>query len=542
LTGDHPFLLIISLLGGVSLLLYGLHLIDSSFQEVTRGRLRGILSLVSRNRLLGACVGVLFTFLIQSSGATTAILVGLVGTGVAQFSQVLPIILGADLGTTLTVQLIATPIYGFSPLIIAAGFSLFFFGKRRRVRTSGLVIFGFGLIFLALRTMSDSMSLLQGSPLFQKTLLSLHKQPFVGFLIALVVSAVLNSSAATLGMVLALASKEIVPLQIALPMVLGANLGTSATAWVASIGRSAEARRVAASHTFFKAAGVLMIYPFLGLFEQWVLSSADALPRQIANAHTLFNAGLVVLFLPITPWVARWMNRWIPNPPSPIDPSQPRYLDPQFLDSPPFALNQATREALRMAEVVQGMFRDSLHVLLEEDQELLETIERRENIVDHLNREIKFYITRMSEQALSQEESAREMALLSFINDLENIGDIIDINLLDLARKKSYQGLRFSEEGTREIIELHQMVARDFETAVTAFSTGDQELAQKVTAGKAKVNQRERELRAAHIRRLHRGLTKAIETSAIHLDILTYLRRIRSHVTALVYPVLESRG
>lgn len=536
---ELPFFLLITFLGGVALLLYGLHLVDSSLQEVSRGYVRKVLALIGRNRLLGAGVGTLFSSLIQSSAATTAILIGLVGTGVAQLSQVLPIILGGNLGSTLTVQMIATPIHGLSPLIMASGFSLFFFARQQRTRSFGLVIFGFGLIFLALRSMAESMGLLQDHPLIQKALLSLHEHPSFGFVLAMGISALLNSSAATLGLMLALASKQLISLPVALPMVLGANLGTFALAWMASIGRSVEARRVAASHTFFKLAGAVLFYPFLGLLAHGVALTAETLPRQIANAHTLFNAGLLLLFMPVTPWVARVMVTWFPSPPPPVDPSQPRYLDPQLLDSPPIALNQATRESLRMAELVQGMFRDSLEVLIGENQELMEAIERREHMVDRLNREIKFYITRLSEKVLSKEDSAREMAVLSFINDLENIGDIIDINLLDLARKKSYQGLHFSEEGSREIAELHQMIAQDFDIAVSAFAASDPERAQQVIDAKAKVNQKERALRTAHIRRLHQGMAKTIETSAIHLDALTYIRRIRSHITALVYPVLE---
>ena len=535
------FSLITTLSGGTALLLYGLHVASNSLQEVSRERIRGILSLVSRNRLLGAGAGTFFTVLIQSSGATTAILVGLVGTGVAQLSQVIPIILGAGVGTTITVQLIATPVHALAPVMIAAGFSLFSLGKRRQTRSTGLVVLGIGLIFLALRFLSESISLLQDSPLFQTALFSLREEPIYGLLGAVALSAALNSSAATLGMVLALSSQGLISLNLALPMMLGANLGTSATAWFASVGRSIEARRVAACHTLFKMAGIFLIYPFLDLFAAWVARTAGSLPRQIANANTFFNLMLLVIFLPLTPWVARMLIRWIPGRSFPADPAQPQYLDRDLLGSPPFALNQAARESLRMAEVVQGMFRDTLRVLLEEDQELLESIERRENVVDHLNREIKFYITQLSEQALSHEESAREMGLLSFINDLENIGDILDINVLDLAKKKHYQKLRFSEEGTREIVELHQMIAEDFQNAITAFATLDRELAQQVISDKGKVNQKERELRAAHIRRLHRGLAKTIETSAIHLDILTNFRRIRSHITAIAFSVLDSQ-
>jgi phosphate:Na+ symporter len=219
---------------------------------------------------------------------------------------------------------------------------------------------------------------------------------------------------------------------------------------------------------------------------------------------------------------------------------KPKYLDPYVLDSPSIALGLATREALRMADVVQEMMRDTLKVFQQNNRDLLEDIEKRDDWVDLLDREIKLYLTKLSSEALSEDQSEREVALLALINDLENIGDIIDKNLMDIGKKKIYQGLRFSEQGLKEIEAYHGMVSRNFEHALSAFASQDIELAQRVIQEKVTINHQERALRQAHIERLHQGLRESIETSALHLDILTNLKRVNYHVTSLAYPIVEN--
>lgn len=542
--GESPLLMIAmvlaTFLGAVAILLYGLHLAGSGLQAIAGPRLRALILSVTRNRFVGAGVGALLTAIIQSSSATTVILVGLTSAGMIQLSQTIPIILGADIGTTLTVQLIALQIQKLAPFIIASGFFLQFISKKKRFKSIGLALLGFGFIFLALDMMNEAMKPIQSYPWFIELLKSVEGHPLLAVLIAALLTAFFHSSAATLGIALAMGAQGLMTLKAALPIILGANIGSCAAAWIASLGAPVEAKRVAVAHVLFKILGVVLIYPFLSPFESWIAGTAASLPRQIANAHTFFNLGLASLFLPLSVPFAKGVT-WLVSPPPPEkDPFKPKYLDPKLLDSPSFALEQATQEALRMAEIVQGMFDDLLDVLIKNNQDLLDEIAHREAILDHLHRETQLYIVRLSQNALTSEESAREVALLGLINNLENIGDIIDINLIDLARKKINTGVRFSDAGIRELSEFHQTISQDFALAVSAFKTQNLESAETIIRDKRKLHQRERALRASHLHRLHMGISETIESSAIHLDILTNLKRIKSHITSIAHTLIEN--
>lgn len=526
--------------GGIALLLLGLQIAGGALQEVAGGRVRTLLRSVGRHRLLGLAVGAALTAIIQSSSATTVILVGLSGAGIIQLSQTIPIILGADVGTTLTVQILAFRAYDYALLIVAAGFFIQFASRRRRLKAAGTAILGFGLIFTALKILTEALGPLTEQPWVREALLWASAAPVATVVIAAGLTALFHSSAATIGLAIALADQGLIGLPAAVPIILGANIGTSATALIASIGTNLEARRVAFAHILFKILGVALVLPFLRPFSSLAAASAASAARQIANAHTLFNLGLALLFLPLTPLLSRVVTRLIPPPPPSQDPARPLYLDPKVLESPALALGQAARETVRLARVVQTMYRESLDVLIRDDAEAIDRIQESEERVDRLNREIKFYLTRLGFSGLSEEESAREMALLETIHNLENIGDIIHNNLIELGRKKIYKGLRFSDMGSREIEELHRMVGGDFELLVAAFIDQNPDLAHELVKRGAVFNERERGLRAAHIQRLHAGLAESIETSAIHLDVLTNLRQIRWHISLIVQPLTGS--
>jgi phosphate:Na+ symporter len=322
-------------------------------------------------------------------------------------------------------------------------------------------------------------------------------------------------------------------------VVLGANIGTCATALMASVGTSAEAKRVAAAHIAFKLGGVALVVPFMGPFTALVAASAADPARQIANAHTFFNVGISLVFLPFAPLAAQAIEALVPPDQLSDNPFKTRYLDERALDQPSLALGQATREALRMADVVQGMLRDVIPVFRNDAQELLENVEQRDDQVDFLEREIKLFLTRLGRETMGPDLSRKEIALISVIGNLENIGDIIDKNLMELARKKLYHGRRFSEAGWSEIVEFHGMVSKNLEIAIAAVAAGDRGLAQSVLDQRPIIRQRERELRESHLGRLRQGLAESLETSEIHLDILTNLKRISSHVSALAFPILE---
>src|SRR5205085_2023695 len=352
-------------------------------------------------------------------------------------------------------------------------------------------------------------------------------------------SALVTSSAATIGLALALAQQGLLGLDGAVAIVLGANIGTCATALMASIGTTAEAKRVAAAHIAFKLLGVSLIFPFIDPFTHLLAATSANPARQVANAHTFFNIGMGLAFLPFAPLAARLIEGFVPDDEQTDNPFRTRYLDDRALDQPSLALGQATRESLRTADVAQGMLRDAITVFRTGNLELIEEVERRDDQVDFLEREIKLFLARLGRDAMSTDYSQREIALISFIGNLENIGDIIDKNLMELARKKLNLGRRFSEAGWAELLEYHGMVSKNLESAIAAVAAADRALAQEVLDQRPIMRQRERELRESHLGRLRAGLAESLDTSEIHLDILTNLKRISSHVSALVIPILE---
>ncbi len=532
--------LLIVLLGGMALLLYGMQHTGDGLQRLAGARLRQILTHLTANRVAALLTGAGVTAVIQSSTATTVMLIGFVQAGLLTLHQAMGIILGADIGTTFTVQLLAFRIYDYSLLLVGVGFALTFLGRRRMWKDLGHAVLGFGLIFLGLKLMIEGMAPLRDKPLVAQALLAFAETPILGIAASAVFAALVASSAATIGLAIALASHGLLTLPGAVPLVLGANIGTCVTALTASLGSSTEARRVAFAHVSFKLLGVAVVLPVLGPFTQLAAASAADPARQIANAHTFFNVAISLLFLPFQAWAARLIVSAVPERPEEEQRFRTRYLSERFGDQPSLAIGQATREALRMADIVQSMLRDAATVFRTGSQELLEDVEKRDDQVDYLEREIKLYLTRLDRHTMTEDLARREIALLGFIGNLENIGDIIDKNLMELARKKLYQGRRFSEPGEAELMEFHGQVSKNLERAVVAFATYDRTLAKEVLDQRPVIRQSERELRQSHLDRLRAGLAESLETSEIHLDVLTNVKRINSHVTALVYPIVES--
>jgi len=531
---------LLALFGGLALLLYGMQLIGEGLQRAAGGHLRHLLTRMTRTRLAGVASGALVTAIIQSSSATTLMLIGFVSAGLLTFPQSLGMILGADIGTTVTVQLLAFRVQELSLLLVGVGFGMTFFSRRGLLKSLGQVVLGFGFIFLGMKVMNDGLAPLADNELTRQVLLALAGNQFLALLVGAVLSASMASSAATIGLTLSLGQQGLLPLEAAIPVVLGANIGTCATALAASMRSSADARRVAVAHIAFKVLGVALVFPFIAPLTHLVgLTSSDP-ARQIANTHTFFNVAISALFLPFAPWAARVITMLVPDDVTPADnPFKTRYLDDRYLDQPALALGQATREALRMGDVAQGMLRDAMTVLQTDNQELLEDVERRDDQLDYLEREIKLFLSRLGQETMSPDLLRKEIGLISFIGNLENIGDIIDKNLMEMARKKLYQGRRFSEAGEDELIEFHSLVSKNLERAIAGFAANDRSLAQEVLDQRPMIRQRERELRTSHLARLRQGLADSLETTEIHLDVLTNLKRISSHVTALVYPILE---
>ncbi|MGH2499604.1 MAG: Na/Pi cotransporter family protein, partial [Candidatus Limnocylindria bacterium] len=494
MTGSE--LVLISLFGGTALLLYGIRLVGEGLQRAAGTRLRHLLTTFSGNRLRALGVGAVVTALLQSSSATTVMLVGFASAGLLSLRQTIGVILGADVGTTLTVQLLAFDLLAVSPLIVFVGWAVMAAG-RGTASYIGRAILGFGFIFLGMKLISDGTAPLAESALFRQVIEALFHEPLLLILIAAAFSALVHSSAATIGVALSLAAGGLMTLEGAIPIIFGANIGTAATALAASVAANTEARRVAIAHAAFKVAGVIVFLPFVPLFARLVELTTDDPLRQIANAHTLFNVSLAILFLPGANLAADLITRLVPERRQARFGSM--YLNPQVLDTPAVALGQAVREVLRMGDLVVRSLKDAMTVLERGDEALLREIRRRDDQIDQLEEEIKTYLTKLREHSLNEEQAERETALLFVVVDLEGIGDVVDKTLMELADKKVRGGHRFSEAGMAEIRDLHAKVTENLELAVAALAAGDASIAEKVLRHKSPISQLERRYRGSHM-------------------------------------------
>ena len=529
---------ILSIFGSVALILYGMRFAGDGLQKAAGPRLRNFLIKATSNRFKGIGVGAAITALFQSSSATTVMLVGFVGSGLMGLAETMGVILGADIGTTLTVQILAFKLYDYAIALIGAGVLLHLSSGKGTMKHVGQAILGFGFVFFALKLLIETFSPIAANPLLSGFLVGFSSDPVAGIIIAGLLTALFQSSAATLGIAITAAHSGLLTIDAAMPIVLGANVGTCVSAIVSSLGANVDAKRVALAHILFKVLGVIIVVPLLSAFTHLVGYASLDPARQVAIAHTLFNIAIAIIFLPfITPFTGL-IKRLLPDKPD-MHKSGAKYLDPIVLASPSLALVQATREALRAADIVQEMLSKSIEVFIKNDAELIESIEEKDDDVDLLDKEIKLYLTRLTRESLSEEQSKRELEIMLFSDNMENIGDVIDKNLMELGRKKIKNGASFSKDGLEEIQLLHQKVVENFRLGVAAFAGSDPDLAQKLLNHKSRLSELERELRQAHINRLHLGLKETIDTSAIHLDVLTNLKRINSCVTNVAYPILE---
>jgi phosphate:Na+ symporter len=530
----------ISLFGGLSLLLFGVKLVNDGLRSAAGGRIRSLLQSLTSNRLAAVGTGAFITGLIQSSSATSVMLVGFVSAGLMNFRQTLAVILGADIGATVTVQLIAFHVQDYSLLLVGAGISLILFSKSRLLNNLGDSLLGFGFVFFSLKIMVDAMQPLQSNELFRQLFIALTGTPLAGIVLSAIVTVLIHSSAATIGIALALAQGGMIPLSSAIYIVLGANIGTCGTALLASLHSPADARRVAWAHVFFKVIGVSLFLPFLAPYGDFVASGASDISRRIANAHTIFNVIMAAIFLPFTGLFAKALTKLVPEEPEEKK-FGPMYLDKHVLGTPALALGQASREALRVSDIVREMLVDALAAFQNDDPERIGELKNKDNMVDILDRHIRLYITRLSAAPLTESQTRRTLTVLEMSRDMESIGDIIDRNIMPLALKRITKELTFSKEGMEEIVRFHKRVVENFDLAVSAFTTNDRDLADRVLRNKEEMSALERDLVQAHLDRLRRGFRESIETSHIHLDLIGNLARINSLLTHIIYPIVEEK-
>ena len=522
--------------GGLALFLYGLRLIGRALERVAGGRLRAMLGTMAAGPIRALGFGMIGTLMVQSSSASTVLLVSFANAGLLSLKQCMAAILGAAVGSTVTIQLISFRVSDLALLLVALGFALTL-GRGTRRRVGGAVL-GLGLMFFGLRVMSEAMAPLKDSEAIAQFFLVTAQSPIPAILLAVVFTAIVQASAATIGIVLGLAFQGILPLEAAIPFVLGANVGTAATAVLASLTSDVQGKRVAWAHAAFRAGGVLLAIPLLGPFTELVRMLPGDLPRQIANAHTLLNVGTAIVFLPTLALAAGLFERLMPERAEP-DAFATRSLDPRFHEQPTIALAGALQEVLRMGQLVREMLDDVKQSLRRDDAELAKSIRNRDDRVDYLDEEITRYLTDLSTEYLSDRQSERVLALLFITKDLELIADIISKGLVPgLLRKKHRRGLRFSEEGFRELLDFHDQVREVVEHATAAVATWDVDLAERVLVQKKELSRHERRLHLQHLERLQAGNPDSRATTTVHVDAVNDLKRIVSHSARIAYAVL----
>ena len=533
---------LLSLLGAVALLVWGTYIVRTGLLRVYGANLRRVLSASVRNRFAAILAGLGVTSLLQSSTATTLIAASFGGQGVIATAPALAIVLGADIGTSIMAQVFALDLSWLAPLLILAGVVLFLSRRNTVAGRLGRVSIGFGLIILALQLIVQTTQPLTANAGVKILFGTLSGDPILDMLFAALLTMIAYSSLAVVLLTATLAGSHVISPQVALALVLGANLGSGLLALVTSAHATPEARRIPLGNLMFKLVGCVALLPFLGTLTEW-LGSLDPDPQRLAvNFHLAFNLALAAAFLAFVEPMARLTERLLPQRARPDDAGRARHLDPVALDTPALAISCAAREAMRIADAVETMLVGILAVIRSKDRDLSRRLRTMDDTVDQLYTAVKLYLTQISREALEQDEGKRWTDIISFTINMEQIGDGIERILRDIEEKLIKRGASFSEAGMAEIVELHGRLVANLRLAMSVFLNGDLKGAQALVAQKVEFRERELAFADTHLQRLSWNTPESIETSSLHLDLISEMKRINSHLCSVAYPILENAG
>ncbi len=533
---------LLNLLAAIALLVWGTHIVRTGMLRVFGENLRGVLAASFSNRFKALLAGMGVTSLVQSSTATCLIVASFVGKGLVGTSAALAVMLGADVGTAAMAVVYSFDLSWLSPLLIFVGVLMFVSRQNSGAGRIGRVLIGLGLITLALQLIVEATRPLTEAPAVRALLAALPNEILLDILVGAVLTVLSYSSLAIVLLTATLAASGMLPVGVALGLVIGANLGSGVLAMIATGADSPQARRLPLGNLMFKAAGAALAIPLLPTAHTWLQQAVPSVHQQVVFFHFGFNLVLALLFIGFTGVVARWVDRWLPEPLLQGDGSRPRHLDPVALATPSLAISCAAREALHQADVVETMLRGVLPVMRDNDLELAERLRAMDDTVDDLYSAIKFYLTQISSEALSEREGKRWTDIVSFTINMEQIGDIVERVLQDVEDKKIRKNRSFSDAGMAEISHLHERLLANLRLGMSVFLDGHVRDAQRLLEEKARFRDLEHEYAANHIARLQDNTAQSIETSSLHLDLISELKRINSHICSIAYPILESAG
>jgi phosphate:Na+ symporter len=533
---------LLNLLAAVALLVWGTQLVRAGILRVFGANLRNVIAHSVANRWAAMISGLGVTALVQSSTATALIVSSFVGQGLIALPMALAVMLGADIGTSLMTVVFSFDLSWLSPLFIFVGVVLYVSRQATMGGRVGRILIGLGLMLLALRLVEQSTEIMTQSPVVKGLLNSLSSDMLLEITVGAFFAVISYSSLAMVLLTATLAASGLLPLDSALGLVLGANLGSGLLAVLTTARSSVEARQVPVGNLVFKAIGVIMVAPLAGVWLRHAQPYISNPATVVVLFHLCFNLFVGVLFIGVTQVVARWVEQWLPKPDKSLMSSRPQHLDPSALATPSLAISCAAREALHQADVVETMLVGMLKVIKTNDLKLAEDLRKLDDQVDELYSSIKYYLTKISREALGEEESRRWTDIISFTINMEQVGDIIERIIIDIEDKKIKKGRSFSDAGMAEICELHARLIDNLRLGMSVFLNGSVRDAQKLLEEKARFRDLERAYASTHLTRLTGNTVQSIETSSLHIDLISDLKRINSHICSIAYPILDSAG
>ena len=536
-------LVLLDLMGGVALLLWGLHMVHSGILRAFGADLRLWLAKALSNRFSAFGAGLGLTALLQSSTATALITSSFTSEGIVSLVPALAIMLGANVGTTLIVQILSFNIAAVAPVLFIIGLVAFRSGPRSRVKDIGRVFIGLGLMLLALHILLNTLAPAENAPGVRVFMNAITGDPVLCILFAAIVTWLVHSSVASVLLVMSLAYAHFITPTAALALVLGANLGSAINPLVEGARRDNPASyRLPVGNLVNRMAGILMVLPFLQPIADALIAWQPDLAKATALFHIAFNVATAALFIGLLDGMARLLKQLLPERVKEADAMGPRYLDESALETPSLALADAARETLHMGDHVEVMLRKVMAAMMTNDRALVDQVSQMDNAVDSLDEAIKLYVTKLTRGSLDEREGQRAMEIVSFAINLEHIGDIIDKNLSELATKKIKRRFQFSQEGAEELSAFHKRTMDSLRIAFGVFMSGDVNEARKLLGEKTALRNAELTATERHLDRLREGRPETIETTSLHLDVLRDLRRIHSHICSVAYPVLDAAG
>ena len=543
------FLIATGLLGGMGMFLYGMEMMSDGMKMTAGNSMRMILEKLTSNKFLSVFVGAFVTMVIQSSSATTVMLVSFVNSGLLNFTQALGVILGSNIGSTVTAQIVAFKVTDYALILIAAGSLMSLFSKKETVKNLGYVILGFGLLFYGMKVMSDTMKPLRSDPTFNSILTS-FENPFLGILAGAIFTALVQSSSATTGIVITLASGGSITLEAGIPLIFGANIGTCVTAMLAGLNASRDAKRVAIGHVTFNVLGVLLFCFWIPTFSEMVAQTSSNIPRQIANAHTFFNIFASIIFIPFTGYIAKTIIRYFPDKTEQRDIEKPAvlHLDEKLLNQPEAAINSAQAEisgVVGLMERVVGtlvrpFFNDQEQSDIENSELDLKTgLNQRLDKITFLNEKITDYLLITSRGDLNSDQSKEVFSLVSTVNYLESMNNIIKLRFDGLVKSKESSDVNFSEAGQQEILDYHTKLLKQVKRLNKFFTKFDRANAEKIMTKGQKYKDIEEKYRLEHFQRVSGDVAESVATHQIHMELMDILKQMNIFIELIASTLLS---